>query len=283
MEFSWVHSFLLGLAFTCVRAATRDIDMGYYCTHPGNRVDISNSDTGEVFLDPYHASEDCSVTLVAAVGKRIFLQFTDISIRGISGHRDCTDELFVKGGSYGGGFRPDSSWERVCGISHPDFDAHNRHVTLKFKSYQHGYGHIRIRYTVYHSAHYDGCDGYTCLGRDRCIDDSLMCDGIDHCGDNSDEEYHSVGGCGVLHHRQWVKKIGIIAGCVSGVLLLIVVTYICYRRKRSPATTTSDVPMATVAQTTNRGPPQGTGGGSYSPPPSYDEVVKSSPPGNAVV
>eukprot|EP00058_Branchiostoma_floridae_P021576 XP_002607066.1 hypothetical protein BRAFLDRAFT_68143 [Branchiostoma floridae] len=249
--------------------------MGYYCSPGGNRVDISDSDAGDLYWGSYPALEDCAVSLVAAVGKRIFLQFTDISIRGTNS--DCEDELFVKSGSYtatGTTVPTDGSWEKVCGTFHQDFDAHDHHVTLKLKSYQNGGGRIRIRYTVYHSAHYDGCDGYTCLGRDmciddslmclyllqimmavmatrawvgtdyhgcdgytclrrdRCIDDSLMCDGVDHCGDNSDEEFWSDGGCGVVEHRQWLKKVAIITGCVGGVLLLIVVTYICYRRKK---------------------------------------------------
>ncbi|XP_078610207.1 uncharacterized protein LOC144881224 isoform X1 [Branchiostoma floridae x Branchiostoma japonicum] len=288
MELSWFHRFLLVLAFTHVRAATKDISMGYYCSSGGNRVDISDSDAGDLYWGSYPALEDCAVSLVAAVGKRIFLQFTDISIRGTNS--DCEDELFVKSGSYTGTTVPtDGSWEKVCGTFHQDFDAHDRHVTLKLKSYRNGGGRIRIRYTVYHSAHYDGCDGYTCLRRDRCIDDSLMCDGVDHCGDNSDEEYWSDGGCGVVEHRQWLKKVAIITGCVGGVLLLIVVTYICYRRKKRPATTRSDVRMETAARLANSGQPQVAGGGSYSPPPSYDEVVKPSPPpssmnsGNAVV
>ncbi|CAH1274334.1 Hypp5293 [Branchiostoma lanceolatum] len=285
MELPWIHAFLLGLALTYVKAATKDINMGFYCTHPGNRVDVSDSDAGELVWDSYPSSEDCTVTLVAAVGKRIFLQFTDISISG--DYNPCTDVLFVKGGSYGGGIRPDASWETVCGWSHPDFDAHNRHVTLKLKTNQYGTGHIHIRYTVYHSAHYDGCGDYKCLGSDMCIDNSLLCDGVDHCGDNSDEEHREFGGCGVVRHREWMKKIGIIVGCVVGVLLLIIVIICIYRRKKRPAATRSDVPMATAAQTANRGPTQMPGAGSYSPPPSYDEVVKSSPnskdSGNAVV
>ena len=39
-----------------------------------------------------------------------------------------------------------------------------------------------------------GCtdDSFTCANR-KCIPADLKCDGVDHCGDNSDETYGCIG------------------------------------------------------------------------------------------
>ena len=39
-----------------------------------------------------------------------------------------------------------------------------------------------------------GCkdDSFTCTNR-KCISADLLCDGEDHCGDNSDETYGCIG------------------------------------------------------------------------------------------
>ncbi|KAL4234628.1 hypothetical protein ACF0H5_006269 [Mactra antiquata] len=81
-----------------------------------------------------------------------------------------------------------------------------------------------------------GCDSmlYVCDNR-RCIDQSLVCDGVDHCGDNSDE----VAGCGDSNSHwdksyQYTITIGVIVPMVISVFLIMVICllFVMIRRCR---------------------------------------------------
>ncbi|XP_060577891.1 uncharacterized protein LOC132735008 [Ruditapes philippinarum] len=93
---------------------------------------------------------------------------------------------------------------------------------------------VILTYASYKMSPGCGSDLFVC-GNDKCIDKNLICDGYDHCGDNSDE----VAGC-ADNTGQWDKSyqytitIGVIVPMVISVFLIMVICllFVMIRRCR---------------------------------------------------
>ncbi|XP_070575392.1 neuropilin and tolloid-like protein 2 [Ptychodera flava] len=109
-------------------------------------------------------------------------------------------------------------------------------------------------YSIYYTA-FGGCSNFQdffCAKSFRCISKTLVCDGHDHCGDNTDES-----GCGP-------GILSIIAGSVVAAIF-VVVTICCYKYHMSSRSATAPVP-ANQAWTGNR---------RNDLPPAYDEAQRT--------
>jgi hypothetical protein len=91
-------------------------------------------------------------------------------------------------------------------------------------------------FAVYYEDAY-GCEDsdYHCENN-HCIAPSLVCDGFDHCGDNSDEDVGCVGD----KDYTWLIILGIVCGCVF-LILLGICTGCCFMNnqtsRRAPGST----------------------------------------------
>jgi hypothetical protein len=86
------------------------------------------------------------------------------------------------------------------------------------------------------------CRDFRCAQKDFCISTDLLCDGVNHCGDNTDETTTSLCADSDQHFKILglnLPVFGAVAGSI-GVVILCAVTAIivvcCCRRKKPPTT-----------------------------------------------
>ncbi|XP_036327613.1 uncharacterized protein LOC118740223 [Rhagoletis pomonella] len=92
--------------------------------------------------------------------------------------------------------------------------------------------HIRIvRYD--HTQH--TCNDFTCAAREFCISPDLLCDGINHCGDNSDESVCQSETAATVFGVDMTWFVLIVVGIVLVLSAVIVGISICVCRRQDEA------------------------------------------------
>ncbi|PIK43158.1 putative dorsal-ventral patterning tolloid-like protein 1 [Apostichopus japonicus] len=98
----------------------------------------------------------------------------------------------------------------LCERDRGHYTTSSNHVTVKFNSDENGNNNhqgFKFTYVLFYEDPY-GCDeGYFMCSNERCIAEELVCDGLNHCDDNSDEEPHA---CGEGFSAVWVIVIVIL-------------------------------------------------------------------------
>nr|XP_006826106.1 PREDICTED: cubilin-like [Saccoglossus kowalevskii] len=114
------------------------------------------------------------------------------------------------------------------------------------------YRGFRAVYTLYYESYYTCNDADFHCDNHRCIHESLSCDDLDNCGDNSDE-----------HECSSPDNLGVILGGVFGslIIIIIIIAVCCCCCKKKPAATSpssTTTRMATSTGTTARPKPNDT-------------------------
>ncbi|XP_025116139.1 uncharacterized protein LOC112577300 isoform X3 [Pomacea canaliculata] len=126
----------------------------------------------------------------------------------------------------------------------------------------------------------DNCKNLFLCDNGMCIPSYLRCDGIDHCGDYSDESYllcgptTSNGGSGIQYGS--TLSVGIIIPIVVSVFLLVVICLLVIFIRRCRKLSIEAHRSRRFGHNRRRG--QGPGA-TFEPPPAYDDVLHSTPIG----
>ncbi|XP_035659973.1 low-density lipoprotein receptor-related protein 12-like [Branchiostoma floridae] len=174
---------------TCLLAAghAADYPTVYMSAHENQAVSVSRAgyiEWHERFQ--YQDDTDVTLTLQAGTGNNVRLDFLSLNIEGSPGA--CVDKLEVYDGE---GTPVENSTRTVCGtnVAVAAFTSRTENVVLRLRSDNMVRGDFRILYNVFRLVGpNEMCprDHFKCTNQ-RCIHESLLCDGIDNCGDNSEE------------------------------------------------------------------------------------------------
>ncbi|XP_077498222.1 uncharacterized protein LOC144108868 [Amblyomma americanum] len=190
MSFAVIPFLLLSL-FICMHRAFADPNK-YFNTSSlcmtGPHYTIFRTIDGAVLTSESENNRDCFIVFQTdSILKRFMLRFEKLAL-------DCNDHLKVFDGSQPiGNHKVDLS----CGSTHTDvgtiFTLTN-FVTLEYTTdnsspAENGF---KLIITAYKDIQTIGlkCRDFECLNS-FCISSNLTCDGVNHCGDNSDETSHA--------------------------------------------------------------------------------------------
>ncbi|XP_038077598.1 tolloid-like protein 1 isoform X2 [Patiria miniata] len=139
----------------------------------------------------------------------------------------------------------------LCGNDEGRYTSSSPYAMIRFRTdgaSNDGYTGFKALFSVFYEDAYGCEDSDFHCDNDRCIDPSLVCDGYDHCGDDSDEDK----GCdGEGKDLTWLVILGIVAGCLF-LILLGVCTACCFMNSKG----TSSAPGSRTAATSR---PTGNG------------------------
>ncbi|XP_071786056.1 tolloid-like protein 2 [Asterias amurensis] len=115
-----------------------------------------------------------------------------------------------------------------------------------------GYLGFKALYTIFYEDAYGCADNDYHCKNDHCIGSSLVCDGYNHCGDNSDED----DGCGSEDDLTWLMIVGIIFGCMALIGIGLCTACCCLNNTaRRPTTTrapsTNGTALSTISSQNN--------------------------------
>ncbi|XP_054284391.1 uncharacterized protein LOC129001204 [Macrosteles quadrilineatus] len=137
---------------------------------------------GAVLRSQNEKSLDCVITFQThSILQRFMLRFDML-------HLDCNDHLFIYDGAHAvGAFKADLNCRNTKQAVGAIFTRTN-FVTLKYVT--DGWGTESNGFTLVITAVKDpkhSCQEFKCTQREFCIATDLICDGINHCADGSDE------------------------------------------------------------------------------------------------
>ena len=141
---------------------------------------LSKQIDGAVITSSRDENMNCTLTFqTELVSQRFMLRFDDLRL-------DCYDHLYVYDGD---GFAGQSKVNLSCRSTRGDYGLiffHSNYVTLKYQTDQ--WSQSGDGFTLVITAVRDtpDCRSFKCHNT-YCISYDLICDGVDHCGDNSDE------------------------------------------------------------------------------------------------
>ncbi|CAH1780013.1 unnamed protein product [Owenia fusiformis] len=120
------------------------------------------------------------------------------------------------------------------------------------------------------------CDEFKCRNR-KCIDDSLKCDGVDHCGDNSDESTSYPTKCKFSSGIKVGWSQFLVGGIVVLVVIFIIFGVVMYRRRRQAGQQAANTSVPPAQPTTFVSP--AAPAGSYpAQPAGYQQMQPAGPP-----
>lgn len=137
---------------------------------------------GATLMSQNERNLDCEITFQThSILQRFMLRFDTLSL-------DCNDHLFVYDGGHAAGQpKIDISCRNTKG-SVGVFFTNTNHITLKYVTDNWGTdsnGFKLVITAVKDSKH--ACRDFTCHANGFCIHPELLCDGVNHCSDGSDE------------------------------------------------------------------------------------------------
>ncbi|CAG9784739.1 unnamed protein product [Diatraea saccharalis] len=190
---------------------------------------------------------DCTVTFQThSILQRFMLHFDLLQL-------DCNDHLYVYDGAHA--TTPPKA-DLSCRNTKQQVGAlftRSNFVTLKYVTDNWGTetnGFKLVITAVKDPKH--GCKAFRCKQREFCVSADLMCDGVDHCADGSDEDTAALcpesGGVGV--GSTWV----VAGGSGAALVALLAAVLCCYCRRRAVAQRTH-LQMQQMASSNGAGKP----------------------------
>lgn len=155
--------------------------------------------------ESYTAGRICSMVFVASLlNEKVFINVLEMDLP--SG-RSCStgdggDFLKIVDGDLSRTDGSRSNLATLCGTSTGQYTSSFLYAVLQFTTDENtnqNHKGFKLVYSIYYEDSY-GCanEDFYCANR-RCIDPSLVCDGYDHCGDNTDE----TKGCSGEEGGEW--------------------------------------------------------------------------------
>ncbi|XP_033221196.1 uncharacterized protein LOC117175595 [Belonocnema kinseyi] len=172
---------LLGLLFPLAWAKNENYQMNDVCKNHFLR-DLYRKIDGAVLTSQNERNLDCAITFQThSILQRFMLRFDRLQL-------DCNDHLYIYDGAHAvGNYKVDLSC-RSTESSVSALYTRTNFVTLKYVTDAWGTDTNGFRLVI--SAIKDpkhACKDFRCTTKEFCIDTDLVCDGIRHCEDGSDE------------------------------------------------------------------------------------------------
>ncbi|XP_033761466.1 uncharacterized protein LOC117343238 [Pecten maximus] len=202
----------------------------------------------------YRANEDCAVGFDSGEGKRVLVQFLKFSLQEPTSS-GCQDYVTIEE------LGRDENFTYCGSQAVPAYVSDTENITIIFNSdgtsEQSGFKILLTSFRTNAGACQAGefkCDVT------RCIDDSLKCDGVNHCVDGADED-NTKAGCTWFDHvvgavmslgEHTILAIGILAGTIIVVIIAAIIVYHVVIKKKNRVTPISpDKPTKTKATTSD--------------------------------
>uniref|UniRef100_A0A1B6DDM6 CUB domain-containing protein n=1 Tax=Clastoptera arizonana TaxID=38151 RepID=A0A1B6DDM6_9HEMI len=196
---------------------------------------------GAVLHSQNERNLDCVITFQThSILQRFMLRFDSL-------HLDCNDHLYIYDGAHAvGNFKSDLSCRNTKQAVGSIFTRTN-FVTLRYVT--DGWGTDANGFNLVITAVKDpkhSCMDFRCNLREFCIAKDLVCDGINHCADGSDEAISST--CSMPNRDKifGMETILFVAIAVSSTLILcvcVVIMFVCScRRQAAPQTPSHQLP-----------------------------------------
>lgn len=176
---------------------------------------------------------DCVITFQTdTILQRFMLRFDQLQL-------DCNDHLLVYDGAHTNGHHKADLSCRHTRQSVGTIYTRTNFVTLKYKT--DGWGTdsngFQLVITAFKEKTELTCREFRCARKEFCVSTDLLCDGVNHCGDNSDETTTSLCADELKATKIWgvhLAVFGAVAGSVGVVLLALTVGVVvcCCRRRR---------------------------------------------------
>ncbi|XP_046455536.1 uncharacterized protein LOC124203013 isoform X2 [Daphnia pulex] len=197
---------------------------------------------GAVLRSQNEHNLDCLITFqTETVLQRFMLRFDQLQL-------DCNDHLFIYDGAHATGvYKADLSC-RHTRQSVGTITTRTNFVTLKYVTDAWGTetSGFHLVVTAFKDKTEFVCRDFRCAQKDFCISTDLLCDGVNHCGDNTDETTTSLCADSDQHFKILglnLPVFGAVAGSIGVVILCavtaIIVVCCCRRKKPGPATTSA--------------------------------------------
>ncbi|XP_015926834.1 uncharacterized protein [Parasteatoda tepidariorum] len=229
----WLRCLLLSL-FLCrnvvLPEVNKNLQMSSLClskSEPTSRSENING--GAVLTSKNELNMKCVVTFSTdTILQRFMLRFEHLAL-------DCNDHLYIFDGGHEYG---NHEFDLSCRSTRTDVGTiftSGSYVTLKYitDARSHAGNGFKLIMTAVKKPN-AACQAFRCLN-DLCISQDLRCDGINHCGDNSDETSQALCGDETATNQIMGLNFGTFVSLVLGTFLLccvcIVGVIICVFRK----------------------------------------------------
>ncbi|KAI9550054.1 hypothetical protein GHT06_001666 [Daphnia sinensis] len=201
---------------------------------------------GAVLRSQNEHNLDCLITFqTETVLQRFMLRFDQLQL-------DCNDHLFIYDGAHATGvYKADLSC-RHTRQSVGTITTRTNFVTLKYVTDAWGTetSGFHLVVTAFKDKTELVCRDFRCAQKDFCISTDLLCDGVNHCGDNTDETTTSLCADSEQHFKILglnLPVFGAVAGSI-GVVIICAVTAItvvcCCRRTKTPTQSNANATAA---------------------------------------
>ncbi|XP_011300411.1 uncharacterized protein loaf [Fopius arisanus] len=209
--------------------AGKQYKMGIICKNHFLR-DLYRKIDGAVLLSQNERNLNCATTFQThSILQRFMLRFDRLQL-------DCNDHLYIYDGAHAvSNYKADLS----CQNTHLSVGAiytRTNFVTLKYVT--DGWGSETNGFQLVITAVKDErhtCKDFRCTMNMFCIDEDLVCDGVNHCGDGSDEVSSSVCANTEASTILGMQKTWFAVALVFGLLstaALVTAGILCYCRRR---------------------------------------------------
>ncbi|XP_074605154.1 uncharacterized protein LOC141858338 isoform X1 [Brevipalpus obovatus] len=140
---------------------------------------------GAVITSTRDENMNCTLTFqTEKVSQRFMLRFDDLRL-------DCNDHLYIYDGDGSAG---PTKVHLTCRSTRDDMGKivlGSNYVTLKYQTDHWSQAGDGFTLVITATRDAPNCPTYKCQYNNYCISTDLLCDGVDHCGDKSDETHHA--------------------------------------------------------------------------------------------
>ncbi|XP_071496006.1 tolloid-like protein 1 [Diadema antillarum] len=180
----------------------------------------------------YENSQYCTVTIIASrAHEKIYFDLIETDMPPAADCGASGDYVQLLDGD--NGVQSSQTLGYFCGDAVGRYSTQNSFGVVRFISDSvpnSALSGFKLVYAIYYVDQY-GCDeGDWHCDNDRCVDEGLVCDGYDHCGDNSDEEL----GCRRSSGKTWKIAVGVSAAIIAVGIAAFCILYKMSNRKPIP-------------------------------------------------